>query len=85
MQEGWVTVTDLRKRIYAVLSEVAETGTPAEVTLKGRKFQITAVDRQPFFERLVRREILRVDPDDIVGPITDLPDPLEHEYLDGLS
>lgn len=80
-----MTVTDLRKRIYTVLSEVAETGTPAEVTHKGRKFQITALDRQPFFDRLVRRDILRVGPDDIVGPITDLPDPLEHAHLDGLS
>lgn len=80
-----MTATDLRKHIYEVLSEVAESGVSAEVTHKGRTFRITAVDRRPFVDRLVRREVLRVHPDEIVGPIPDLPHSLEHTHLDGLS
>lgn len=62
-----VTATELRRNIYQLLDEVLETGTPLEVTRKGRVLRVVPLEAAPRLERLrERRDAIRGDPEDLV-------------------
>ena len=50
-----VTATELRRNIYQLLDEVLETGTPLEVTRKGRVLRVVPAEPVPKLERLPER------------------------------
>jgi len=62
-----MTATELRKRLYTVLNEIAETGNEVTITHKSRSFSIVAHDATPFVDRLVRHDTLRVPADELVA------------------
>ncbi len=64
-----LTATQLRSRIYEVLREIAATGEPAEVELKGHRYLISSA--VPRHHRLAN---LRPHPDAVNGSLEDLAD-----------
>lgn len=61
-----MTATEFRKRLYAVLNEVAETNGEVTVTHKNRSFRIVAREKAPFVDRLVVHDTLKVPADELV-------------------
>ncbi|MCA1754283.1 MAG: hypothetical protein LC641_06230 [Spirochaeta sp.] len=62
-----MTASELRKQLYTVLNELAESGGDVTVTHKSRSFSIVAHDSTPFVDRLVRHDTLRVPADELVA------------------
>ena len=62
-----ITASRLRARVYRVLDEVLETGTPVEIEHRGQRLRIVRDEPRSRVARLVRRpHYLRVDPTSIV-------------------
>lgn len=61
------TATSLRKSIYAVLDHVLKTGIPAVVERHGKRLKIVPEERVSRLDRLVTRNC-------VVGDSDDLPD-----------
>ncbi len=50
-----VTASELRASIYSILDQVLETGTPVEVTHKGKILKIVPEERPSKLSRLTKR------------------------------
>jgi prevent-host-death family protein len=61
-----LTASKLRENIYRILDQVLETGVPVEIRRKGRTVKIVPVEPPPKLARIVRRDYLRGDPEEIV-------------------
>jgi prevent-host-death family protein len=61
-----LTASKLRENIYRILDQVLETGVPVEIRRKGKMVRIIPVEPPSKLARLVRRDYLRGDPEDIV-------------------
>ncbi|RTZ83838.1 MAG: type II toxin-antitoxin system Phd/YefM family antitoxin [SAR324 cluster bacterium] len=62
-----ITPSELRRNIYRYLDTVLEKGEPLEIVRKGRRLKIIADDEpEDRFSRLVRRPLVKGDPEDIV-------------------
>jgi prevent-host-death family protein len=62
-----MSVTALRKNLYKVVDQVLETGIPVEVERRGRTVLISAAEpARSKLSRLVRRDTIVGDPDDLV-------------------
>lgn len=61
-----ITASELRANIYRLLDQVAKTGEPIEIERDGRLLRIVAVAPPRRLERLVRRDIILGDPNDLV-------------------
>ena len=68
-----VTATELRSNIYKLLEEVLRTGVPLEISLKGKKFELSPKEPIDKFANLVSH------PDDFVGDLDDIVH-IEWEY-----
>ncbi len=62
-----VTATQLREDIYQILDQVLENGEPVEILRNGRKLRIVAVDPPSRMERLVKRDCIVGNPDDLIS------------------
>lgn len=62
-----ISASALRADIYRVIERVARTGQPVDVTSKGRRVRIVAVDDPPS-----RLDVLTPHPDAVVGDLDDL-------------
>ncbi len=60
-----VTATELRQSIYTILDEVLATGTPVEIVRHGRKLRIVPADPPARLARLVKRDCIVGNPDDL--------------------
>ena len=60
-----VTATQLREDIYQILDKVLETGHPVEILRNGRMLRIVAVDPPSKLSRLVKRDCIVGNPDDL--------------------
>ncbi len=61
-----VSATALRQNIYQLLDDVLETGAPLEVERGGRRLRIIRVETTSKLDRLIRRDIVTGDPEDLV-------------------
>jgi hypothetical protein len=61
-----VTASELRSRIYHLLDEVAATGRPLVIERKGRKLQVVCEETPGRLSRLVRRDCIPGDPEQLV-------------------
>jgi prevent-host-death family protein len=61
-----VTASELRANIYRLLDQVAQTGEPIEIEREGRLLRIVAVVGPRKLDRLVRRDAVVGDPNDLV-------------------
>jgi len=62
-----ITASKLRTDVYRILDEVLDTGTPMEITRRGRTLRIVPGDPGDRLSRLATRpRYLRVDPEEIV-------------------
>lgn len=61
-----ITASTLRSDVYKILDRVLETGEPVTIERNGQQLQIVPLQRPSKLTRLVRRESLIGDPDDIV-------------------
>ena len=62
-----VTASQLRANIYRLLDEVLESGEPLEIERKGHRLRIVPVQAPRKLDRLVRRDVIQGDPDDLVA------------------
>lgn len=62
-----VTATQLREDIYQILDKVLETGEPVEILRNGRRLRIVAVDPPSKLARLMKRDCIVGDPDDLTS------------------
>jgi antitoxin (DNA-binding transcriptional repressor) of toxin-antitoxin stability system len=60
-----VTATQLREDIYQILDKVLESGHPVEILRNGRKLRIVAVDPPSKLARLIKRDCIVGDPNDL--------------------
>jgi hypothetical protein len=65
-QDGALSATRLRSDIYQILDQVLETGVPAVVQRGGRLLKIVPVPEEQAQLVVVKRDVLRGDPEDIV-------------------
>jgi antitoxin (DNA-binding transcriptional repressor) of toxin-antitoxin stability system len=61
-----VTASELRANIYRLLDRVARTGEPLEIEREGQLLRIVAVNGPRKLDRLVRRDAVVGDPNDLV-------------------
>ncbi len=61
-----LTASELRADVYRVLDGVLETGMPVEIERKGRVLKIVEERSASKLSRLIQRQSLKGDPDDIV-------------------
>ena len=61
-----LTASELRADVYRVLDGVLETGMPVEIERKGRVLKILEERSASKLSRLIQRQSLKGDPDDIV-------------------
>lgn len=61
-----MTATELRKKIYSVIDQVAKTGVPVDVTRKGQTVRIIPTKKFSRLANLKRRNIFKCDPEEIV-------------------
>ena len=62
-----VTATQLREDIYQILDRVLENGQPVEILRNGRRLRIVAVDPPSKLARLVKKDCIIGDPDDLTS------------------
>jgi antitoxin (DNA-binding transcriptional repressor) of toxin-antitoxin stability system len=60
-----VTATQLREDIYQILDKVLESGNPVEILRNGRMLRIIAVEPPSKLSRLVKRDCIVGNPDDL--------------------
>lgn len=61
-----ISTSEFRGNVYRLLDRVAETGTPLIIARKGRNLRVVCDRKDGRLARLVRRDCLRGDPEDIV-------------------
>jgi Antitoxin Phd_YefM, type II toxin-antitoxin system len=61
-----VKPSQLRANLYRLLDHVLRTGDPIEIDRGGKKLLIVAKEKQPKLKKLVRREVIVGDPEDLV-------------------
>jgi hypothetical protein len=64
--EKVLSATRLRSDIYQILDQVLETGVPAIIQRGGRLLKILAVPEEQGQLVIVKRDVLRGDPEDLV-------------------
>ncbi|MBY0504383.1 MAG: type II toxin-antitoxin system Phd/YefM family antitoxin [Bryobacteraceae bacterium] len=62
-----VTATQLREDIYQILDRVLENGQPVEILRNGQLLRIVAVNPPSKFSRLVQRDCIVGNPDDLIS------------------
>ena len=62
-----VTASKLRADIFNILDHVLETGEPVEIERRGQLLRIVPEQPRSKFDRLVRRDAIVGDPDDLVS------------------
>lgn len=62
-----VSASKLRENIYQILDGILKTGKPVEVLRKGKKLKIVAEEPIVKLQNLVRRTIIRGNPEDLVS------------------
>ena len=58
-----LTASKLRQDVYRILDQILETGIPVEIERNGRTLRIVPDDPPTKLSRLVRREVMREDPE----------------------
>lgn len=66
MLEETVSATRLRQNIYRLLDAVLESGQPLEVERNGRRLRIVPVEEGSKIDRLVRRDAIVGDAEELV-------------------
>lgn len=64
-----ITISRLRENIYNIIDNVLETGVPIFIRRKGKTLKITVegkVDKLETLKCLDKRNIIRVDPDELI-------------------
>lgn len=61
-----ITASALRKNIWQLLDQVAESGRPLEIERKGRRLKIVAEEGPSKLSRLVKHPCIQGDPESIV-------------------
>lgn len=61
-----LSASKLRQDIYRILDEVAETGIPVEIERRGKTLKIIVEKPPSKLDRLIRRDHIVGDPEDIV-------------------
>lgn len=61
-----ISPTKLRQNLYRVIDQVVKTGEPIAIERKGLLLQITPPKRKGRFDRLVKRSVCRINPQDLV-------------------
>jgi hypothetical protein len=61
-----MTATAFRKDLYKSLDAVVATGEPIAIERKGRKLLVVEADKADLFSRLVPRDSIVGDPDELV-------------------
>jgi prevent-host-death family protein len=61
-----LTASALRKDVYKILDQVAETGIPAEINRRGRKLRIVSVDKKSKLANAKKRLIIKGNPEELV-------------------
>jgi len=62
-----ITPTEFRKNLYRFLDEVLNSGTPLDITRKGRKLRIVPLDQKPRLHNLEPHPgTMNCDPEDLV-------------------
>lgn len=61
-----LTASSLRQNIYKILDKVLATGIPVEITRKGKKLKIVAIDKPDKLTNLKKRNAFLGDPNEIV-------------------
>ena len=61
-----VTASKLRENVYRILDEVLQSGTPIQIKRKGKTLKIVSEKSRNKTSRLIRRDIIRGNADDIV-------------------
>lgn len=61
-----ITASELRANLYRLLDRVAETGESIEIERDGRLVRIVAVPAPRKLGRLVRRDVIVGDPDELI-------------------
>ena len=64
-----MTATELRHRLYQVLSEISETKREVHVTHKGRRFRIVPDSPRGFLDSLVPHDTFVGSADKLVEPV----------------
>ncbi len=62
-----VTATQLREDIYQILDRVLENGQPVEILRNGQMLRIVAVNPPSKLARLVKRDCIVGDPDELTS------------------
>ena len=62
-----VTATQLREDIYQILDRVLENGEPVEILRNGHLLRIVAVNPPSKLSRLVKRDCIVGNPDDLIS------------------
>ena len=63
-----ISATAFRQDAFRLLDQVAQTGKPLEITLKGRRLRIvSADDQQDWLSRLVPHEAIVGDAEELAG------------------
>ncbi len=61
-----LSATRLRQRLYQILDQVLETGTPVEIERRGKILRISTKEPVSKLERLTARRITVGDPEELV-------------------
>ena len=62
-----ITASKLRESVYNLLDQVLESGVPLEIERKGRVLKIVPDQRRTILDRVIRRDYIVGNPDDIVS------------------
>jgi hypothetical protein len=61
-----ISATQLRQDVYRILDQVLESGRPVEIERGGRRLRIVPVDGGSKLDRLVERDVIVGDPEELV-------------------
>jgi hypothetical protein len=61
-----ITASALRKNIWQLLDQVAESGAPLEIERKGRRLKIIAEQRSSKLSKIIKHPCIQGDPESLV-------------------
>jgi hypothetical protein len=61
-----ISATQLRQDVYRILDQVLESGCPVEIERGGRRLRIVPVDGGSKLDRLIERDVIVGDPEELV-------------------